>query len=342
MIGSNPPWLTLQDNGDSTATLSGTPPLGAGGYVTPAVRLSPAGALPTIKQLLIQVLDTPAFSSPDHTTVLVKSPAGFAVEATSGTITLSGSLPQGLMFSSGNPAFITGTPAVATGGVYPLLDTATGATETTTQNFTLTVNEAPSFTSPGLLLSFAGKPASFDVTAAGYPSLSTHPVTPGVIFAQDPSWGMQFGVTGLPASLKASNLNAAGLGTGTLHISGTPGAGDIGSRQVSILAFNTISNLRVTQTLTLQVLPYSPTATVSLLSNWLLARRLEQRGGDGSDGEQRHAGSPERVDHEREDRHGNRHGLSRPASGDLTRGRPGRSASCSRRHRWGRPEQAAC
>jgi len=62
---------------------------------------------------------------------------------------------------------------------------------------------------------------------------------------------MYFTVTGLPASLKASNLNPQGHATGTLTIQGTALPGDAGLNQVGIMARNGVGataqkNLRLT------------------------------------------------------------------------------------------------
>ena len=82
---------------------------------------------------------------------------------------------------------------------------------------------------------------------------------------------MYFTATGLPASLHFSNLTPGGFASGTLKIQGTPLASDVGTHQVQITAQNGVGT-PAHQTLTLQVLPYNPTAPVNLLSNWVLTR----------------------------------------------------------------------
>ena len=64
-------------------------------------------------------------------------------------LTETGALPAGLTFvDNGNgTATISGTPAAGTGGSYPITITATNASGTTTQAFTLTNPEAPTITS---------------------------------------------------------------------------------------------------------------------------------------------------------------------------------------------------
>ncbi|MBL8175990.1 MAG: hypothetical protein JNK48_15035 [Bryobacterales bacterium] len=270
-IGSNPPWLTLQDNGDGTAMLRGTPPPNAGEWHGANIQVTAAGALPTVRGILVQVQNAPAFTSASKATFQVGTAGSFNPAASFGTITLPGNLPRNLLFTAGNPASIAGTPEPSTGGVHPLLLTATGTNSSKTQNLALTVNEAPSIVSPNLAVLFAGRPGTFDVTTTGFPSQGTLAVTPGVLFYQDPAVGMQIKATGLPASLQADNRNVAGLNTGTLRISGTPASADVGTRRVTIAAFNTVG-ATVTQTLTLQVLPFNPGSSANLLGLWTLSR----------------------------------------------------------------------
>jgi hypothetical protein len=61
------------------------------------------------------------------------------------TLTESSNLPSGLSFTTnGNgTATISGTPAVGSGGSYPITITATNAYGSTTDSFTLKNNEAP-------------------------------------------------------------------------------------------------------------------------------------------------------------------------------------------------------
>ena len=104
----------------------------------------------------------------------------------------------------------------------------------------LNVHEAPSITSGNKATFPTGLPGSFTVTTIGFPSVSARPLTQPLTPPTSPNQGkgMYFTVTGLPASLKASNLNPQGYATGTLTIQGTPSAGDAGTRRVQIMARN--------------------------------------------------------------------------------------------------------
>ncbi len=271
-MANNPSWLTLIDNGNNTATLTGRPPLGTSGFAGASLGLTAAGALRTIRTVLVEIGPEPVVTTPNQVKFQAGNAALFYPAATSGQISLSGALPVGLTFSPGNPATISGTPARGTGGIYPVQLTAADSTGRSSQELLITVNEAPSFTSPNVQVLFAGRPAAVNVATLGYPNASNQPVTPGSEYVQDPSFGMQFLVSGLPASLRAGNLNPAGYTTGTLSIFGTPTTADVGTRRVTVSAFNTIGGAPVNQTLTLQVWPYNPTAPVNLLSTWALAR----------------------------------------------------------------------
>jgi hypothetical protein len=120
---------------------------------------------------------------------------------------------------------------------------------------------------------FAGQPTSFAVSTSGNPSISTHALSANSGPPTSPSQGngMYFTVSGLPPGLQASNLNSAGLSTGTLTISGTPGQFASGSSKVQITAQNAVG-ATAQQTLTLQIFQYNPTSPVNLVSNWALSR----------------------------------------------------------------------
>jgi hypothetical protein len=261
LCASNPPlpWLSLHDNGNGTATLSGTPPVGTSGPVSVSIVPGAADSLASGNPYTITVTNAPLFTSANTATFTVGTAGSFTVSSTEGTISLANSLPAGLQFSpSGNNATITGTPAAQTGGQYPLsLTVDAGTLGSTTQNLMLNINEAPTITSPPVVTFFAGKPGSFSVTTTGFPSTSSQSA------ATAP--GMHFDSSGLPSFLTASNLNAAGLYTGTLVLSGTPQTTDVGTYTTnpSLGVSNGIGGAY--ENLSVRVLPYNPSAPVSLL-----------------------------------------------------------------------------
>ena len=111
---------------------------------------------------------------------------------------------------------------------------------------------------------FVGVPGSFAVTTVGYPSVSNHVIdaTAQLPAGLDEQDGMQFTVTGLPASLTFSNLNLQGFATGTLTIQGTPSGTDVGSHQVKITAQNGVG-IAAQQTLMINIVGITGVAPTS-------------------------------------------------------------------------------
>jgi len=175
--GSLPSGLTFHDNGDGSATISGTPGAGTGGNYT--LNLTAAnGYLPNASQTLtVNVSQPPGFTSPATATFVIGSSGSFNV-TTSGfptvsTITESGTLPAGVTFTdNGNgTATLAGTPT-GTGNTYPVsLTAANGVTPDGTQNLTVQVNQAPAITlDPTDQTVSPGNSVSFTAAASGVPT----------------------------------------------------------------------------------------------------------------------------------------------------------------------------
>jgi hypothetical protein len=233
--GSLPTGVTFSDNGNGTATLSGTPAAGTDGSY-PITITANNGVNPNGTQSFVLTVDqAPAVTSSAASTFIEGASGTFTV-TTSGNpvaaLSESGNLPTGVTFSdNGNgTATLSGTPASGTRGSYPITITANnGVSPNGTQSFTLTVNAAPAITSANNTRFTAGTAGTFTVTTAGNPapSLSESGTLPtGVTFADN------------------------GNGTGTL--SGTPAAGTGGSYTFTITANNGVSP-NATQTFTLTV-----------------------------------------------------------------------------------------
>jgi uncharacterized repeat protein (TIGR01451 family) len=187
----------------------------------------------------------PAFVSGSSLTAYVGNKVAMTVTATGlpgPAISETGTLPTGVKFTAGTyggSATFSGTPAAGQQGVYPLTLTATNASGTTTQNFTLTVlGVAPAFTSPTSGTTKVGQPFSAAVTATGTPApvlfASTGTVPPGLTFVDN------------------------GVGNGTL--SGTPTAA--GTFTVVINATNGVTpNAVLDYTLTVDANGLAPVFT---------------------------------------------------------------------------------
>ena len=223
LSGVLPTGLSFVDNGDGTATVSGTPGAGTGGdYPLTVKAVNVAAPSGVTQSLTVSVQQAPAFSSTGGATFQTGTSGTFTVTATGrpapDPITLTGTLPSGVAFTDNHngTATIAGTPSAAAGGVYSVtLQAANGVGTAATQSFTLTVDAAPSITSAATMTTTLGVPSSFTVTTAdaypANPALSIGAVSAGLVFTDN--------------------------GDGTATISGTPtGAG--GSTNTTITASN--------------------------------------------------------------------------------------------------------
>ncbi len=145
----------------------------------------------------------PAITSASSATFMVGVAGSFTVTATGEpTPSLSASaLPSGITFvDNGNgTGTLSGTPTVS--GAFGITFTASNGAGSTTQSFTLTVDQAPVITSASNTTFLAGVPSSFTVTTSGFPTPSLTEVG------------------ALPALFFVNNGN----GTGTLAGTPTPG-----------------------------------------------------------------------------------------------------------------------
>jgi hypothetical protein len=233
----NASWLELKDNGDGTALLTGTPPVGTSGTFNPKIGPIAFGTLTFTNPFPVTVENRPVFTNPNTATFTVGRDSSFAISASQGDITLVGALPDGLTFipsvngpvTPGSSAMILGTPATRTGGQYTLnlVANAPGTDGSSTQQLTLNVNEAPTFTNPCPVSDstpcIVELPAggTFAVTTTGFPSMSSEPLPASYgPLPQGGNW-MSFRLPFGPE--EASNRNAEGFATGTLTIKATPG-----------------------------------------------------------------------------------------------------------------------
>jgi hypothetical protein len=229
--GSLPPGLYFEDNGDGTATIAGTPSR-SGVFTFTLVAVNATGR--ATQAVTITVYQAPEITSTDSKSATVGTAFSFTVKTTgspAAAISKSGALPSKLTLTdNGNgTATISGTPAAGTGGEYPIVLRATNLAGTDTQDFTLTVRQAPGITSVASATAKVGVPFSFTFTTTGYPT----------------------------ASLSRSGTVPAGLsfsdnGDGTATLSGTPTKAI--TRTLTISAGNGVSP-RATQSFTVTVNP---------------------------------------------------------------------------------------
>jgi len=141
------------------------------------------------------------------------------------TLSLAEDLPDGVSFNAGT-GVLSGTAAVGSGGAYTLIFTATNSIDPdATQTFTLTVEEAPTFTSDDATTFIAGTAGSFSIEANDYPN----------------------------ATFSTSDQLPSGVTLGSDgDLAGTPAVGTYGVYVLDILASNGVSP-DATQTFTLTV-----------------------------------------------------------------------------------------
>ena len=215
----------------SAGVLSGIPASGTAGMY-PITFTANNGVGTNVVQSFTLTVGTasqaPMFTSAASTTFVVGSSGTFAVTATGSpapTITESGALPSGVTFNTATYT-LNGTPAAGTGGTYAITFTAKNSAGTITQNFTLTVDQAPAITSGASTTFTVGTAGSFNVTASGFPK-------PGITESGS-----------LPSGVTFNNS--------TDVLSGTPASGTTGTYPVMFTASNGVGS-NPTQSFTLTV-----------------------------------------------------------------------------------------
>jgi predicted secreted protein len=176
--GALPTGVTLVDNHDGTATLSGAPASSAGGSYPLTITASNGTAPDATQSFTLTVTQPIAIVGTAEAQFRVGQNGSYAVFTTAGyptaaTIILTGTLPAGLSFSDGGngAGTLSGTPAVGSGGEYPVTITASnGAGTAVTQNLAITVDEPPAITSADTTTFTTGVSSTLTITTAGgYP-----------------------------------------------------------------------------------------------------------------------------------------------------------------------------
>jgi hypothetical protein len=144
--GALPSGLSFTDNGDGTATISGTPSSSSlGSYSLTLQAANVVGS--TSQPFVLTVVTPPTFSSASTVGFVVNQSGTFTIKTSGGVDHLleTGSLPSGLSFTDNGDgtATITGTPVSGTIGTYVLTLTAKSGTATVaTQQMGLTVTDS--------------------------------------------------------------------------------------------------------------------------------------------------------------------------------------------------------
>ncbi len=233
--GALPGGVSFTDNGDGTATLSGTPAASTGGTYPITITAHNGVSPDAVQSFTLTVGQAPAIISANAATFTVGTPGTFTVITTgfpAAALSKSGGLPGGVSFTdNGNgTATLAGTPGAGTGGTYAITITASnGTAPDATQGFTLTIHQAPAVTSANNTTFTVGAVGTFTVNATGFPTTvlsKTGSLPAGVTFVDN--------------------------GNNTASLAGTPGAGTGGTYPIIITASNGVG-VDATQSFTLTV-----------------------------------------------------------------------------------------
>jgi hypothetical protein len=148
--GTLPASLVFNDNGDGTADFSGTPAANDGGEYILEFTANNGVGTPAVQNFTLTINEPAGITSANNTTFTVGSAGSFTVTTIGfpfAAIARTGdALPTGVTFTDNadGTGTLSGTAAAGEGGVYNLIFTPSNTLGTgTAQNFTLTVNEAP-------------------------------------------------------------------------------------------------------------------------------------------------------------------------------------------------------
>jgi murein DD-endopeptidase MepM/ murein hydrolase activator NlpD len=182
--GGLPNGVTFVDNGDGTATLSGTPAAGTGGTYTLTVTAGNTVLPDAVQPFTLTVNERPAITSGASATFAVGSAGSFPVTATgfpAPTFAVTaGTLPGGVTLDP-ITGLLAGTPTES-GTFTPTITAANGVLPNATQTFTLTVNALPVVVAPASLpAAQAGAAYGQTITASGPPGPFSFAVTAGAL-----------------------------------------------------------------------------------------------------------------------------------------------------------------
>jgi hypothetical protein len=173
--GKLPAGVTFTAGINGTAKLSGKPATNSGGIYALTFTAS-NGSVKINQTFALTVNQAPAVVSANTASLVVGQTGSFVIK-TSGfplaALGENGSLPSGVSFmdNGDGTATLFGTPADGTTGAYHLTITAGNSVDSkATQIFTLTVNQAPIFTSAANATFMRGQPGSFTVATTGAPT----------------------------------------------------------------------------------------------------------------------------------------------------------------------------
>lgn len=227
--GALPTGVSFVDNGNGTATLSGTPTIPISSPTWPITVTASNTAGSTSKAVLLEVVNTPVFNSGLTPSAVVGEPFSDTITTSSyltPTLSVQGVLPTGVEFTDlGNgTATVAGTPALGSRTVYRVKVTAATALGSTTRYLVLSVDRTPTFTSTSTVAATEDAALTFNVSAAGYPLptlAESGTLPPGTTFVvESPGHGRLEGAPTATGTwtVTITATNTAGTATQTLTI----------------------------------------------------------------------------------------------------------------------------
>jgi hypothetical protein len=284
-----PSWLSLQDNHDGTALLSGNPPIdptvptgiattyrvfiyahaaGSGVFMYP---WTPCGMFPP--DLTLNVISIPMFTSPDSATFTAGQSGSTQVSSDiffgNPQVSYTGVLPVGTSFTpqhsagtvAGTPVLSLALPGGGAGGDYPLTFSALGLGMLVTGNAdswqVISATQLVSATQQ-FDLRVNQPPAIISATdvnfTIGVPNTFTFATTGFPQLPANGQPGMSMSYTGaLPGGVTFAEVKPVGLSTGVFALSGTPAASPAGPFSILLTANNGVGTA-AHQTFTVHVI----------------------------------------------------------------------------------------
>jgi hypothetical protein len=255
--GNLPAGVTFTDNGDGTASLSGTPNAGTGGTYTFTVTADDGLGDVTTQSFTLTVLEAPSITSASATNFTVGAAGTFTVTTGNcfpapASLSETGTLPSGVTFTDNGDgtATLTGTPATGSDGSYPITITAHNGVGTDfQQSFTFTVLKKTVTT-----VSFSPKTENYGqhltITAAVAPATGTASLGGTVTFYDNG--------TALGAPVTVANNHAffstTTLGAGTHAITAVYSGGGAWGASASAAVTETVNAASTTVSLAQPVL----------------------------------------------------------------------------------------
>jgi hypothetical protein len=258
-VSTLPTGVTLTAGG----VLGGTPAVGTGGTYVLAIVCSNGVASDANQSFTLTVNEAPDITSTASTTFIVGTAGTFTHTATGFPVAMTFTnigvaLPTGVTLTAGG--VLSGTPAAGTGGTYALIINANnGVTPDDQQNFTLTVNEAPTITSAAPSSpAVQGAAYNHTYTATGFPATFTFTVTSGAL---------PTGLSLSGAGVISGNATATGVFTGTVNCSNGVGTDATQNFSITIIPPGpniAVSTLNLTLSNTTQGVAGSPSVTYTV------------------------------------------------------------------------------